>query len=576
MDRVYPHPLHTASRRWLVVLAPLVLCWLLLALAPPCHAAAPVTPTLASFASAPRDLAAAALTDLPGTAVAAVWRDGRAHHAGLRDGQPLDEALLTGPQAPLFEIGSITKVFTALLLAQAVERGELRLEDTLGTLLREQVRFGSDAVAGITLRQLVTHTACLPRLPADFRSGSDNADPYHGYDRARLWQALSAQTLSTPPPCEAVYSNYAFALLGELLAEREGMTWDTLVRERITAPLGMADTRRELGEDAPRLVAGFNGRTPARPWQMQAFAGAGALRSTAADLLRFGRAVLAGRQGPLGAAAERLATPLARFDGDIGYALFVRGPAERRTLMHNGGTGGFRSQLTLAADTGEVLVVLASNAEAPVYRVGSDVLIARYPVTPGRTAPDPATLADYPGVYRIGQHQSLTVVQQDGALYLRATGRGYVPLQGDGPDRFTSGQLLRLVFERGADGQVARVQTSSSGADHTGTRTSDPPPRRALLPPDEAQALAGRYRTPTLTFDVRAERGQLSVRLFGANDQPRFPVFPVDGVPDRFAYDVVKAELQFERWPTGQGKALVLHQNGRQRAVREDSERAPD
>jgi CubicO group peptidase (beta-lactamase class C family) len=563
-----------SPRAWLVTLAAL---WALVP-APLSHAAEPFALPPSSLSSPPRDLATAALTDLPGTAVAAVWRDGRIHHAGVRDDQPLDEALLTGPQAPLFEIGSITKVFTALLLAQAVERGELRLEDTLGELLKDRVRFSSEAVAAITLRQLVTHTACLPRLPADFRQGSDPADPYHGHDRARLWRALAAQTLGpdTSPPCEAVYSNHAFALLGELLAEREGTTWDTLIRERITTPLGMVDTVRELGDRAPRLVAGFNGRSPAKPWQMQAFAGAGALRSTAVDLLRFGRAVLAGRQGPLGAAAERLVTPLARFDGDIGYALFIRGPVERRTLMHNGGTGAFRSQLILAADTGEVLVVLASNAEAPVYRVGHDVVAARYPVTPGRTAPDLATLSDYPGVYRIGQHQSLTVVAQDGTLHLRRTGSAYRHLDGDGPDRFTVGDHTRLVFERDATGRVQQALLSSAGADLRGHRTTDAPPRQAVRPQAEVQALVGRYRTPTLTFDVRAEAGQLSVRLFGANDQPRWPVFPVDGEPDRYAYDVVKADIQFERWPTGQGKALVLHQNGRIRAVREDSVQAPD
>lgn len=117
---------------------------------------------------------------------------------------------------------------------------------------------------------------------------------------------------------------------------------------------------------------------------------------------------------------------------------------------------------------------------------------------------------------------------------------------------------------------------SSAGADLRGHRTTDTPPRQAVRPDAEVQALAGRYRTPTLTFDVRAERGQLSVRLFGTNDQPRLPLFPVDDATDRYTYEVVKAEIQFERWPTGQGKALGLHQNGRIRAVREGSERVTD
>ncbi|MEP6823929.1 MAG: serine hydrolase domain-containing protein, partial [Ramlibacter sp.] len=271
----------------------------------------------ASMATEPLALARAALGALPGQAVAGVWREGRASVAGVRrapgaqEALPLPEEEVSGKTATLYEIGSITKVFTGVLLAQAVEAGELSLDDTLGRLLEGKAQIESPHVAAVTLRQLVTHTACLPRQPADFRQGSKPDDPYRDYNRARLWQAVAALQLPAAPPCEALYSNFGMALVAEILSERAGKPWAQLARERITVPLRMHDTLQVLGDKAQRLAPAFAGDRSTPPWEMQAFAGVGALRATPHDLLVFGRAIAAGGSGPLGAAAARLVTPLA-------------------------------------------------------------------------------------------------------------------------------------------------------------------------------------------------------------------------------------------------------------------------
>ena len=506
-----------------------------------------------TLASPPSELARAALGELRGSVSVGVWRDGQASFAG--------------DPAALFEIGSISKVFTGVLLAQAVERGDLSLDDTLGKLLAGKVTsFASDKVAAVTLRQLVTHTSCMPRLPVDFHTGSDMADPYRSYDRARFWKAVAAMRFDAAPPCEASYSNLGVGLLGELLSERYGQPWETLVRERITDPLGMRDTVVTLGDKAPRLAPGFVGSKPTPPWQMAAFVGAGGLRSTAADMLLFGRALLAGRKGPLGAAAERVVTPLARFDGDIGYAIFVRGPSNKRTLTHNGGTGGYRSQLLLAADTGEVLVVLTSNAEAPVDRLAADVLAGRYPVVPGAADAKATCLAECAGVYRIGKAAAYTFVVQDGAMHMHYTGQGFKALVPGGPDTFTLGTITRFAFERQGSGRAGTVTITSRGADLTARRTDEALPPYARQAEAELQPYVGRYAlSPAMSFDVQTKDGQLTAKL---GEQARLPVFAVAGQPDRFAYDVVKAELQFERDADGAVRALVLHQNGMHRAPR--------
>lgn len=519
--------------------------------------------------SGPADaLAAAALGPLRGAAEVGVWHGGQARFGAARN------RVAEAPAQALFEVGSISKVFTGLLLAQAVERGDLALDDTLGGLLQGSSATGSTLpapVAAITLRQLVTHTSCLPRLPADFRRNSDPANPYLRYNRARLWQALADARLAQAPPCAGAYSNLGFAVLGELLAQRYGKPWAALVQERITGPLGMQDTVQSLGDKAPRLAVPHEGETPVSVWEFDAFAGAGALRSTAADMLVFSRALLAGAQGPLGPAAERLFTPLAEHEGgQIGYAIMLRERDGLRTWLHGGGTGGFRSVWLLAPDRGEAVIALVANAQAPQQNVMTPLLKLRYPAPTGQPATDAAALAGYEGVYRASPAVALSLAMVDGQLQLRPTGGVFEPLQVLGPDAFTqpaSGRQLR--FERDKEGRPAVLHYTRFGARLTAPRVDEPVLGLAPAQPDDALApYLGRYRLRGgNVLDVQAAGGRLQVRL---GSQPRYTVYPVAGQPDRFAYDAVRAELEFERYASGEVRAVVLHQNGRFRAPRQD------
>lgn len=524
----------------------------------------------ASMATEPLALARAVLGALPGQAVAGVWRQGRTTVAGVRrasgapDAQPLPESEVSGEAAALYEIGSISKVFTGVLLAQSIEAGELSLDDTLGKLLEGKAQITSPYTAAVTLRQLVTHTACLPRLPADFRQERAPEDPYRGYGRERLWAAVAALQLPAAPPCEAVYSNFGFAVIGEILSGRAGKPWAQLVRERITVPLGMRDTVQVLDGHASRLAPAFAGQKPTPPWEMQAFAGAGGLRSTPRDLLLFGRAIAAGRNGPLGAAAERLVAPQARFDGDIGLAIFIAGPPARRTFSHNGGTGGFASYLIVAPDTQEVMVLLASNSRTPLYRIGGEVLAGRYPATAQPAALDAARLPEYTGVFRENKANALSFAVQDGVLHVRATGQRFMPLTPAGTDTFVRGRVTTIMFVREA-GAIVGVNWSNRGAERSARRTDEPAPQEARLAQDILQAYAGNYRSRYAPYTVRAEDGQLSIQN---GENPPLLVFPVPGQPDRFAYDLVAAEAAFERYPSGQVRALVIHE--RRGALRAD------
>jgi D-alanyl-D-alanine-carboxypeptidase/D-alanyl-D-alanine-endopeptidase len=260
--------------------------------------------------------------------------------------------------------------------------------------------------------------------------------------------------------------------------------------------------------------------------------------------------------------------PLAWFEGEVDYAVFIRGPREHRTYLHTGLTGGYASQLILAPDTDEVVVILASNSEAPVFRVGNSLLSSRYPVSAGAGtyAVDPIRLAEYVGVYQVDPTRSLTYTAQDGVLYYHFTGSRFVAMTPSGSDAFTIGRRALHRFDR-VDGQPARVTASAEGADYSGTRIQAEPPAKAILAEDELRGLLGTYRGRTLTFDVRNEDGQLMVRV---GKQRFYPVFLVGDRPDHFKYDIVHAELQFERYPTGKARAVQLFQNGtRQEGVKQ-------
>ncbi|MBL8335971.1 MAG: serine hydrolase [Rhodoferax sp.] len=544
-----------------------------LALAAPVQAQPQSQPL--DIGSDPALLARAALGSDPGSASVAVLRGDQLRVATVQrpaaDAAPQVAGAGPAELAPLYEIGSISKVFTGLLLAQAVERGELSLSDTLGQRLQGKVAFASAAVAGITLEQLVTHRSCLPRQFGGVRTGAAVVEQIRLADRAALWAALAAQTLARNAPCPALYSNYGLAVLAELLAEHYGRPWSELVRDRITGPLGLQDMQLPLAEQRARLMPPFDGRRPAVAWEMQAFAGAGGLRSSAQDLARFGRALVQGRNGPLGAAAERLVTPLAAYrGGQIGYAVFIDGPPQRRTWSHDGLTGGYRAQMTIYPDSAEVLVMLAANWQAPLSAVNTRLAALRYPAQGTPITADPQRLAEQAGVYRIDPETVLVCVVHEGTLYVRATRggfRAYLPVAADTYIRPAGGATLR--FLRDGD-RVESVELAQYGRTLGATRSAEPPPQQAVLVAGAAADFVGRYQVNRLfrapiEFDVQEQDGQLVVRSSAVAVQP---VFPVAGRPDRFHYESPNAQLQFERDAAGRVVALVLHENGELRAVR--------
>lgn len=265
-----------------------------------------------------------------------------------------------------FEIASVTKVFTGLLLADLAVRDRVGIDDSLATLLPDTLSLPRHQGEAIRLRHLATHTSGLPRLPDNFHP-DDPDDPYRDYGERELYAYLDAAAISRPPGADYLYSNLGVGLLGHALGRREDEAYADLLRSRVLVPLGLSDTYVADADSADgRLAVGYDGSEPLPYWIFDALAGAGALRSTTSDLLRFVEAQLDPEGTPM-AAALRLSHDVhhrAGGDLELGLGWHVDTSIGNGLWWHNGATAGFRSFVAFEPEAGVGLVVLCNEAVA--------------------------------------------------------------------------------------------------------------------------------------------------------------------------------------------------------------------
>jgi serine-type D-Ala-D-Ala carboxypeptidase/endopeptidase len=334
----------------------------------------------------------------------------------------------------LFEIGSATKVFTSLLLADAVARGEVALTDAVSTHLPADVKMPERGGKKITLQDLATHTSGLPRLPLNL-APKDPSDPYADYSVRQLYECLSTYELPRDIGSRYEYSNLGAGLLGHVLARRAGMDYETLVRARITEPLGMTVTVITVPNPLkPRLAGGHNAQlAPVPNWTIPTLAGAGALRSTTNDLLTFLSANLGYTKSPLAPAmasmlAVRRPTGTTGLEIALGWHIFTT-PSGGEIVWHNGGTGGYRSFLGFDPKRRAGVVVLSNTfTNAGVDDIGRHLLDASAPLLEPRTerkevAANTKLFDGYVGRYELAPNFILTVTRDGDHLFLQATGQ---------------------------------------------------------------------------------------------------------------------------------------------------------
>ena len=380
----------------------------------------------------------------------------------------------------IFEIGSIAKTFTSLLLADAVVRGEVRLDQPVAELLPSGTVVPSRDGRQITLEHLGTHRSGLPRMPGNF-APKELTDPYSDYDAARLYSFLATYQLPRAPGEIAEYSNLGGGLLGHALTLRAGVpSWGALVEQRITGPLEMPETFVDV--PAPlrgRRAKGFDSMLDSVPdWNHGVLAGAGALRSTASDMLRYLAAHLDTARGPLARAVAIARVPRAGFAAGVRMSLgwFVVRPTSQPAWWHNGGTAGFRSFAAFDPDRAIAVVVL-SNTAASVDDIGMHLLNPATPVgLPIRAPRTPVTLTSEQldrlvGEYLLAPEFVLRVTRENDALYIQATGQPRLRLTSVGENHFVSALAnAELIFNTSEPGPARHVTLRQNGNMVTGPR----------------------------------------------------------------------------------------------------------
>ena len=275
-------------------------------------------------------------------------------------------------RAAIFEIGSVTKTFTGLALARTVEAGAMKLDDPVRKFLPPEAL--TPPVAGIreiTLGDLATQSSGLPRLPTNLNIKLFS-NPYVDYDSARLYAYLKERGLARPADAAYLYSNLGFGLLGHVLARQHHGSYEKLIADLITGPLEMHDTRVQLDPAArPRMAQGHTQTgVPVPPWDFDALAGAGAIRSTVDDMLRYVQAQI---EPPATLAAAIRNSQVVRAStgaGGGGIALAWHTLGDRETLWHNGATAGYHSWVSFSTASHTGVVVLSNSQSAKVDQLG--------------------------------------------------------------------------------------------------------------------------------------------------------------------------------------------------------------
>lgn len=513
-----------------------------------------------------------------GIVVGVLEADGRRRVVGHGTFDVGDKRAVDGDT--LFEIGSATKVFTALLLTDAVARGEVALTDPVAKFVPAEVKVPGRGEKKITLQDLAMHVSALPRLPSNFRP-KDPTNPYADYSEKDLFDFLSGYELTRDIGAQYEYSNLAVGLLGHVLARRAGMSYEALVRKRITGPLGMQSTTITLTDAMKaRLAVGHDSNLArAANWDFQAVAGAGALRSTTNDLLDFLAAFLGTKRTPLAPAMAATLQPrrpagAASMQVALGWHVLTT-PAGGEIIWHNGGTGGYRSFMGFDPKSRAAVVVLSNTSTmAGVDDIGRHLLDASLPlaVPPAQHKEvkiDPKLLDAYVGNYELAPNFILAVTREGDRLFTQATGQEKFEIFPESDRKFFVKAFdAQMTFDAPVDGRSPGVTLHQGGRNRPARRfegEAPAPKERKEIAVDAAilDRYVGRYElAPGFILTITREGNSLFMQASG---QPKFPLFAE--TEKDFFLKVVDAQVTFVE-ENGKVAKLILHQAGDHEAKR--------
>ena len=461
-----------------------------------------------------------------------------------------------------FEIGSVSKTMTAALLADLIGQGKASLDDPLAEYLPAGTKLPDYEGKSILLRHVVTHTSGLPALPA--RLGATGVDdPYAKLTEEALLASLGDASLSAAPGTKFEYSNFASMVLSYAVARRAGKDYETLIRERLFAPLKMDGAYIHQSPSGIRAAQGHSPNAKAVPaWNFSTnLAGVGGVRATLEDMVRYVQGQLGNPSTTITPAFKLSQQPVSKAPPMAMNWMLM--PANGRTVhVHEGGTGGFSSFVAFDTARDRGVVILSDttwNSLGSLGTLGLHLVDESFPLgKPRKTVKAPAGLVDgLVGNYDVAG-MKMTLSRKDDALVVQAAGQPAYTLAYD-----DAGDFYPVDF----DALLRPVRTSAGygftwmqlGGVLAAKRLDGAATKPALVVAAETlRDYAGEYPlVPGFGLSVMEKNGKLFIQ--GTGQQP----IEVSAVtPDVFVADVVAAEIRFERDAAGKVSALSLHQGG--------------
>lgn len=497
----------------------------------------------------------------------------------LRKGYGMADLEMGVPVAPdmVFRLGSITKQLTAAAILLLVEEGKLSLVAPLGEVLPDY----EGPASRVTIHQLLTHTGGVPSytdVPEYAARMREDVTP------AQMIERFREKPLDFEPGAGWHYSNSGYFLLGKIIEELSGESYEDFVETHIFEPLGMDRTRYgHVSEIVPGRVEGYEGAPGS--YQNAAYLSmtqpysAGSLLSTVDDLARWDHALRTDDLLPP-ELRERLWTPAELADGrrtGYGYGFVVHDYQGHRIVQHGGGISGFVTSLVRIPEEGIFVAVLSNNpsGQPGPARLALDVatraLGEPLDERPSVTLP-PETLDEYVGVYLIeggeggeGEERIRVLTREGERLYSRRTGGVKTPVSFSEKDRiFYPDGLTTGRFVRDGEGRVTGMWLRPTvGPEEHAAKTDRPIPEERTeveIDPAILDRYPGRYElVPGFWIDVTREGDRLFAQATG---QPRFELFPESET--RFFLKVVDAVVEFHGAEDGQADSLTLFQGGRE------------
>jgi len=374
----------------------------------------------------------------------------------------------------LYEIGSISKVFTGILLADAVQRRLVELEDPVTKHLPDGVTLNNRRREPVRLIHLTTHTSGFKRDASQLPSWG-TPDPFSAATPERIYAVLAENKILRAPGKAYVYSNLAAGLLGHVMELVQEETYEQLLVNRICAPLGLVDTRITLSRDrAARFAPPYSeGGKQRSAWTFDALVGCGGIRSTVDDLLQFAQMNLGASEGQEFMLADALTSSHQlhhEFKNGGGVALGWHVEADGQTIWHNGGTGGFRAFLAIDPVDRVAVAVLANTTTPNVDTVGQGVLAAlrgKEFKAPRYLIPvdvDRAVLEKHVGRYELNPKVFFTITLEPEGLFAQLTGQGDLRIYPLDEERFFYRAVdARISFHKDEGGKTTALTLHQNG-----------------------------------------------------------------------------------------------------------------